>query len=298
KRDPLATGRFFGGADLSSGAAIGYLFAFILVMIYALYTNSPCLFFDWDGMIWAVVMNYFEQFSKSFTVAMIDPLQGMFDIYFQAYRGALPQVLVMKALGLGLHKTVSHAFYDVVLTLSVYAVGRAVRFDRKVSLLGAFLLAALTLPLFSDTGYLEVISALSPNFTYTIAISTIVVALLWQIDGRSWTKTTVLSAAIFLLLLSAAFSLIFFFSLTAMVVMVMGLASLFAERERSAVYAKLAAGSAIVMALIAAGIPDYLYDLGSSMAQQHFAELYSYPPISILSLFIRQGSSLWIMTGG
>jgi hypothetical protein len=298
KRDPLATSRFFGGSDLSWGAAIGYLFAFILVMIYALYTNSPCLFFDWDGMSWAVVMDYFEQFSKSFTVAMVDPLQGMFDIYFQAYRGALPQVLAMKTLGLGVHKTVSHAFYDVALTLSVYAVGRAVGFGRKVSLLGGFLLAALTLPLFSDSGYLDVISTLSPNFTYTIAIGTIVVALLWQIDGRSWTKTTALSAAIFLLLLSAALSLIFFFSLMAIVVVVMGLASLFAERDRSAVYAKLAAGSAIVMALIAAGIPNYLYDLGSSMAQQHFAELYSFPPISILTLFIDLGSTLWIMIGG
>ena len=156
-------------------------------------------------------MDYFEQFSKSFTIAMVDPLQGMFDIYYLAYRGALLQVLVMKALGIAAHKTVSHAFYDTALTLSVYAVGRAVGFDRKVSLLGAFLLAALTLPLFSHTGYLDNISALSPNFTYTIAISTIVVALLWQIDGRSWIKKTVLSVAIFLLLLSAAWSLIFFF---------------------------------------------------------------------------------------
>ena len=273
KRDPVATRGAFGGSDLSSRAAIGYLCAFILVIIYALHTNSPCLFFDWDGMAWAVVMDYFEQFSKSFTIAMIDPLQGMFDIYFQAYRGALPQVLAMKALGLGVHKTVSHAFYDVALTLSVYAVGRAAGFNRKVSLLGAFLLAALTLPLFSDSGYLDVISALSPNFTYTIAIGTIVVALFWQIDGRSWSKATVLSAAISLLLLSAALSLIFFFSVMGIVVIVMGLASLFTESGRSAVYAKLAAGSAIVTALIAAGIPNYLYDLGLSIAQQHFAEL-------------------------
>lgn len=273
KRPSSAINRFYGGSDLSRGAAIGYLAAFITVMIYALYTNTPCLFFDWDGMVWAVVMDYFEQFSKSFTIPMVDPLQGMFDIYYLSYRGGLPQVLVMKALGVGVDKTVSHAFYDAALIFSVYAVGRVVGFDRKVSLLGGFLLAALTLPLFSDTGYLDIISALSPNFTYTIAISTIVVALLWQIDGRSWTKTTALSVAIFLLLLSAAWSFIFFFSIMAMVVMVIGLASLFAERERSAVYVKLAAGSAIVVALIAAGIPNYLYDLGSSMAQQHFAEL-------------------------
>jgi hypothetical protein len=296
KRDFRTTSRFFDGPDLSWGSTIGYLFAFILAMIYALSTNLPCLFFDWDGMSWAVVMDYFEHFSRPFTVAMVDPLQGMFDIYFQAYRGALPQVLVMKALGLGVHKAVSQAFYGVALTLSVYAVGRAVGFTRKVSLLGGFLLAAFTLPLFSDTGYLDGISALSPNFTYTIAIGTIVVALFWRIDGRFWTKTTVLSAAIFTLLLSAALSLIFFFSLMAMVVMVMGIASLFAESEGSAVRAKLVAGSAIFMALIAAGIPDYLYDLGSSMAQQYFPELHSLP-ISIL-MFLTYFSTQWIMLGG
>jgi hypothetical protein len=96
----------------------------------------------------------------------------------------------------------------------------------------------------------------------------------------------------------------------AMVVMVMGLASLFAERERSAIYAKLAAGSAVVAALVAAGIPNYLYDLGSSMAQQHFPELYgpegsrSFPPIGpalafwIPYVLVTQGPHLWIMTAG
>jgi hypothetical protein len=293
-----AINRLHDDSDLSRGAAIGYLSAFILVMIYALYTNSPCLFFDWDGMVWAVVMDYFEQFSKSFTIAMVDPLQGMFDIYYLAYRGALPQVLVLKALGAGVSKTVSHAFYDAALTLSVYAVGRAVGFDRKVSLLSGFLLAALTLPLFSDVGYLDTISALSPNFTYVIAINTMVVALFWQIDGRSLTKTTVLSVAIFLLLLSAAWSFIFFFSIMAMVVMVMWLAALFAEREHSAVYAKLAAGGAIVVALIAAGIPNYLYDLGSSTAQQDFAELNrrARPPVGAPNYFlpISQLLTSWI----
>jgi hypothetical protein len=121
KRPPSAISRLYNGSDLSRGAAIGYLSAFILVMIYALYTNTPCLFFDWDGMAWAVVMDYFEQFSKSFTIAMVDPLQGMFDIYYLSYRGALPQALVMKALGWAVHKTVSHAFYDVALILSVNA---------------------------------------------------------------------------------------------------------------------------------------------------------------------------------
>src|SRR5262249_40848862 len=130
--------------------------------------------------------------------------------------------------------------------------------------------------------------------------------------GRSWTKTTVLSVAIFVLLLSAAWSFIFFFSTFALVVVIMELAALFAERERSAVFAKLAAGVAIVAALIIAGIPNYLYDLGSSMAQQHFPELngrgaapnYFLPPISQVLTFwvpyilVNAGSTQWIMTGG
>jgi hypothetical protein len=216
------------------------------------------------------------------------------------------------ALQGGMRKTIAHAFYDVALTVSVYLMGRSAGFNRKISLLGAFLLAALTLPLFRPVSHLDAISALSPNFVLVIAIFTIIVALFWKVDGRSWTKTTGISIVIILLLLSVSWSFIFFISMPVMVVAVMGAASLFAEKERSAIYAKLVAGGVIVAVLIAAGIPNYLYDLSSSMAQQYFPELEgqgpvvnrSFPAIGPIFTFwiphilIAQGSTQWIMTVG
>ena len=91
---------------------------------------------DFDGTSWAVVMDYFERFSSLFSIAMVDPLQGMFDLYHQGYRGALPQTLFMRALGMpGAHKVVTHIFYAMLLALSVYALGRNAGFSRQVSLL-------------------------------------------------------------------------------------------------------------------------------------------------------------------
>jgi hypothetical protein len=73
--------RGYDSSDLSRSVSFAYLSAFILVIVCALYTNAPCLFFDWDGTAWAVVMDYFRQFASPFSIAMVDPLQGMFDIY-------------------------------------------------------------------------------------------------------------------------------------------------------------------------------------------------------------------------
>lgn len=312
---PLRNNNF----DLSRGATVWLLAGFGAVILYALFTNSPCLFFDWDGMNQAVVMDYFEQFTSSFKIAMVDPLQGMFDIYFQAYRGALPQMLVMKVLGYpGLHKIFFHASCDLALALAVYALGVATGLNRLVSLLATFLFAALTLPLFSFTGYLDNLFSISPSHTYVIAISTMVIALIWNIDGRTWSRTTLFTLLIILMLISAAWSFVFLFSTLAPIVIAMGFASLFADRGRSALTAKLAAGTLTAAALLAAGIPNYLYALGSSMAQQYFPMELMYPTVAVEGwasdhpltsillvlakwipfIFVHMGSPQWIMTVG
>src|SRR5262245_39110569 len=113
KRLSLMIERFYRGGDLSRAAAVGYLTAFTLAILYALYTNRPCLFFDWDGRTQSVTMDYFEQFATPFSIAMIDPLQAMFDVFYLGYRGAVPPLLVMRALGMpGMNELLTHAFYD------------------------------------------------------------------------------------------------------------------------------------------------------------------------------------------
>jgi hypothetical protein len=48
-------------ADLSRSACVFYFAGFFFTAWYAFHTNFPCLFFDSDGVAWAVVINYFEQ---------------------------------------------------------------------------------------------------------------------------------------------------------------------------------------------------------------------------------------------
>jgi hypothetical protein len=263
--------RLYEEDDLSGRATAFYLCAFAVVAFYAFYSNGPCLFFDWDGVAWAVNMDNFERLMSSFSTAMIDPLQGMFEIPYQGYRGGLPQAMIMHALGMpSLNRTVTHIFYASTLVLAVYAAGVTAGFSRKVALLGAFLLAATTLPMFTDAGYLENLGSLNPNYTYIIALTVALVALGWSIDGRSWRKTAGLMAAMVLLLLYLSWTFILYFSFVALTVLVLGVASLFADRSRVALRAKLVAAGSIIVVLLAAGVPQYLSDIGANSALWFF----------------------------
>src|SRR6266481_707524 len=112
--------------DLSRSACVLYFAGFFFMAWYAFDTNSPCLFFDWDGAAWAVVMDYFEHFSNWYSFAQVDPLQGMFDIHYQAYRGSLPQSIIGSALGTpSLNKTLAYLLYSMFLLVSIFMMGRA-----------------------------------------------------------------------------------------------------------------------------------------------------------------------------
>ena len=116
---------FHDEADLSRSACGFYFACFFFAAWYSFHTNYPCLFFDWDGAAWAVVMDYFEQFSNWYSVAQVDPLQGMFDINYQAYRGGLPQSIIGSALGMpGLNKTLTYLLYSTLLLISIFMMGR------------------------------------------------------------------------------------------------------------------------------------------------------------------------------
>jgi hypothetical protein len=258
--------------ELSTRTVIAFFFAFLAVACFAFYTNRACLFFNFDGASWAVVMDYFEQFSSPFSIAMVDPLQGMFDIYHQGYRGALPQNVLVQLIGMpGLNKVFTHVFYTIVVALSIYAMGQSADFGRDVSLLAPFLFAALTLPMFNDDSVLDSISSLNPNYIYLIGVTTLVIVLFWRIDACSWFRAAALTTAILTLLFSVAWALIYYFVYITVIAAVLGVAALFAENSRSTLVAKLSAGACIAALILAAGFVNYLYDLASNTAMAVFA---------------------------
>ena len=281
---------------LSRRTCIAYFLAFFAMIALALYRNRPCLFFDWDGVVWAVVMEYFEEFSRPFAIAMVDPLQGMFDVYYLAYRGALPHILLGNILGIPLDQRFStHLFYAVALVVSSYAAGRAIGFRRTETILGSFLVAILTLPLFSEVGALDILSNLSPHATYCIAATTGAVACIWAIDGNSLPKTIALCLCIVLIVASVAWSFVLTLPYVVIVFAGLTLPSLLIRENPAARVARLIVIFLVVATVSILGFPNYLLDLGSNIAYVAFHDELGIEPL-IREQIGSPGLTNWILT--
>jgi len=230
-----------------------------------------CLFFDYDGANWAVVMDYFQEFSTSFTTGMVDPLQAMFDIYMQGFRGGLPHYIVLNAIGFpGVHKSLTLVFYTILVSTALYFVGRSAGFSKKISIFAPILFSIFTLPLFSDTGIFDTISALSPNFVYVIAIMLFSIAGIWYVDKNRISFSVSITILSSIALATVAISFSPFFVYLCYVAFFMGIAAIFSSKILGDKLFKIGAGAAIVILLSIAGIPVYIYDLASGMAYQTF----------------------------
>ena len=265
---------FHDRPDLSRAACALYFAGFFLMAWYAFYSNLPCLFFDWDGAAWAVLMDSFEHFSNWYSFAQVDPLRGMFDINYQAYRGSLPHSIIASALGTpSLNKTLTYLFYSMFLLVSIFMMGRVAGLSRMESALGALGYQTLMVPLYFDTGLLNPLFALNPHYAFIVGAAVATVALYWGIDDRSRLRAAAQAIAVIFLLLVVAWSFALHFPDVVMIAIIFGIASLFAARQRSDLWAKVIAACAITAALVGAGIVNYLYDLGSSIAHPFFPEL-------------------------
>ncbi|MGE4165610.1 MAG: hypothetical protein AB7E67_06465 [Xanthobacteraceae bacterium] len=259
--------------NFSNKIVLVYFFAFGAVCIYALSSNRPCLFFDWDGADWAVVMEYFEQLASPFSLSMVDGLQGMFDVFHQGYRGLLPQNIVLRLVGLPpFNKLITLIVYTSGLLVAIYLMARAVDLEKGIALLSAFLYVVLMVPLFEDDAVVDPIIALSPNFAYVIAVGVAAIALYWQIDGRSIRVLVTRSVLISVLLGAVAWSFIYFFVYILFVATVICTAFVLSDLKWRVVRTKLVGAVVIAGSLVGLGIPTYLYDLASNTALQFFPQ--------------------------
>ena len=259
--------------DLSKTGLQVYSSAFLLMLFIAFATNQACLFFDYDGSSWLVLMEYFDAFATPFSIAMVDPLQGMFDTFMQGYRGGIPQNFLISAdSGSSAYKIVTLLFYTVFLTASLYYLARTVGFSRKTSLFGPLLYSVLTFPLFSDSNRIDSYSSLNPNFLYVNAVSILSVGLIWSISGKKIKKTLVTGVVLSLILLVTSMSFVIFFVYLCIIALFFGMAAIFSHSDRSSIQAKILVGTWIVLVLILAGIPVYMRDLAAGMTYRVFAE--------------------------
>jgi len=93
--DTKSIGGLFSASDtepFTSGMVWVYFIALLACSAFAFHSNQLCLFFDWDGVAWKIMMDQFQQFGSPF------PLHGMFDATYSSYGGGLVHDVVWVAL--------------------------------------------------------------------------------------------------------------------------------------------------------------------------------------------------------
>lgn len=267
------------GTEFVKSSVQRYFISITFVFLFAYFTNSACLFFDYDGVNWAVLMEYVGTFSSPFSTAMVDPLQGMFDVFMQGYRGGLPPVLILQVIGDdALNKQFILLFYSLFVSFSIYHLARSIGFNRKISLFAPLMYATLTLPLFTDTGVIDSISGLNPNYVYLIGINALSISIVWRINGANIKAAILYTLFLSLLLLGAAISLVPIFSYVCLITLVFGLGSLASTSDKKDILVKLGCGLWVVLFLTASGIPTYALDLSSATPYHFFGnELFGIP---------------------
>src|SRR5262249_30391315 len=117
-------------ASLRWASVSMYFIALMAVSVFAFRRNQACLFFDWDGVAWYTKMEYFHQFASPFPFTSVDPLQGMFNLFYQAYSDGLPHDLLWSALfGSPINKVATHVVYAAYLFVSGFLLCKAVSFN-------------------------------------------------------------------------------------------------------------------------------------------------------------------------
>jgi hypothetical protein len=259
--DTKSIGGLFSASDtepFTSGMVWVYFIALLACSAFAFHSNQLCLFFDWDGVAWKIMMDQFQQFGSPF------PLHGMFDATYSSYGGGLVHDVVWVALfGSGINKVATHVFYAAFLFLSVLTMCRVARLDLAVSTASAVAAPLLMLPYFSDTPVIDPVYALNPIYLYMIATMVLSIALLWLADGESPLKFAILTLAIFVLIFSACQVLILNSSYMILAGLPFAIAGVAASGDFRIAGARILCGLMVLTGIAATGIPSYLYAVGA-----------------------------------
>ena len=211
-QDPSASGNrpaFVSENDMDRNVCCILAAFFIFVAAFVLVLNQQCLFYDWDGVSWAVVMEYMWRLQSQFSLVQFDPLQGLFGPNYQAYRGGVLPVAAMQSLGVEqFSKTALMISYLIMSYVSIYFFSRSNRISRTASLLAASAYSLLAFPFLSVTGLISPTFALNPNFFYMISLSYFVGGLFIRVRDHRWPTILLHTSGIVVICTCMAYSMI------------------------------------------------------------------------------------------
>jgi hypothetical protein len=259
-------------ADITSRAAIVYSAIFVALACAVEIANRRFLYFGGDGLFWEVLQAYHRHYGSWFSVETSNPLQGMFDIFPQGYRGTL-LLDALSALPLDVRTigALIHGAYAAYAVISIYVMARSAGATRRAALLAAILTPVLILPgLLGSTGLLSHQFAIATHYSYLISSTILVIALYWRIDGELNARFFLGGLLAFLVTAEACNSFPLHMTLLLPTVLVFGVGGLMASESRREFNAKLGWAVAILAGLVLLGMPAYLYGLGSNTAARFF----------------------------
>jgi len=271
-----ALGRAFlrpaASADITSRAALVYFVLFVALACTVEIVNRRFVYTGSDGLFWEVLQTYHPRYGAWFSVQNSDPLQGMFDIFPQGYRGTL-LLDTLSALPIDVRVIVGliSGVYAAWAAVSTYAMARSAGTMRRPALLAAILTPVLMLPgLLGSIGIVSHLLVYAPNYSYILSVTLLVIALYWRVDGELNARFFLGALLAFLVTAEACNAFALHMTLLLPAVVVFGVGGLIASESRRELNAKLGWAVAIVAGLVILGMPAYLYGLGSNTAVRFF----------------------------
>jgi hypothetical protein len=264
--------------DILPRAVLLYGAIFVAFTCVVEIANRRFLYPLTDGLFWEVLQAYHPHYGSWFSVETSNPLQGMFDIFPQAYRGtALLDALSALPLDVRLNGAIIHAAYAAFAVVSIYVMARGAGMTRRAALLAGMLTPVLTLPgLLGIEGVVSFMFAYTPNYLYIISGIVLVIGLYWMVDGQLNARFVLGALLAFLVTAEACNSFPLHMTLLLPTVLVFGVGGLIASESRREFNAKLGWAIAVVAGIVILGMPAYLYAIGSNTAFHFFFDELSY----------------------
>jgi hypothetical protein len=271
-----------------------HFFVFVGLAFLVFSNNLSCLFFTLDGTYSLATQDLQAISRMPFTQLGADPVQGSFDAYEPVVREyLLPTLLAMPFMDGNPDKATTYTIYAVLMILSVYLLGRALRVDRAPALFAGLLYPLLTLPMF--IGSLPMfwpMYAVAPHVTQVISLTLLTLACVWALEEKTSFRSAVLAlAALFCtiwMVLSSSREIV----LSIPVLLFFGVASLLAAPSRRQNLPRVLTGVLIFVTLTALGLLSYVYTRYTYTATSFFSDefLNTRSMLDFASIIYHEGS--------
>ncbi|HXZ03120.1 MAG TPA: hypothetical protein VEI03_24240 [Stellaceae bacterium] len=257
----------------------------VAVLCVAFMLNANFLLFGLDGMDWTITFATQALDKVPFTQEGVDPLQGSFDAYVPVFREyLLPDALALIFSHAPASRVVIYANYGAFLLLAAYQCARRTGFDRPAALLGGFMLPVVSLPVFfNHTSQFYPLFSLNPHISQIVAMSLLIVAAFWAIDGRSPARSIALifvpALCVVLSILGNAGGFVLLVPATA----IYGGASLFLRQDRRDRAMRVVAIALAIVVPAALGMITYYRGLVGYTAYNFFSDEFEQTRASLFS---------------